>query len=219
MYQYTLLALTVCTAVGFGYGLFRFFRGKSALYLRMIIIGVGCAMLGRLFETLQLFVNGELGSGFHVGMLGTIGSFLFFFTANYGQMDSIVDDGSKKFKKYRLIGLLAPISVIALYCVAYGFKGFSETSVALGVQSAVTAMAAYFHLKHLVIPDVEYGLIRAIRSYNLLALIYAYLCMAEMIVESTALPTVCSVIVFVLQCAVMLAFVPVLERGVKKWTT
>ena len=67
--------------------------------------------------------------------------------------------------------------------------------------------------------DVEYGLIRAIRSYNLLALIYAYLCMAEMIVESTALPTVCIVIVFVLQCAVMLAFVPVLERGVKKWTT
>ena len=31
----------------------------------MIIFGVGCAMLGRLFETL-----GSLRSGFHVGMLG-----------------------------------------------------------------------------------------------------------------------------------------------------
>jgi hypothetical protein len=66
---------------------------------------------------------------------------------------------------------------------------------------------------------VQFGLIKAIRSYNLLALIYALLCMFEMLVESFNLPDFCIVIVYVLQCAVLLAFVPVLERGVKKWTT
>ena len=219
MYRIMLLALTICAATGFIYGLVRFFRKKTALYLRMIVFGVGCSMLGRLFETLQLFVNGQLTSGFHVGMLGIVGSFLFFFTANYGQMDSIVDDGSKQFRKYRLIGMIAPLGVIALYVVLLVVKGISESTVVLGVQSAVIALASYYHLKHLTIQDVDYGLIRSIRSYNLIALIYACLCMAEMLVENIAFPTACTAIVLALQCVAMLVIVPVLERGVKKWTT
>ena len=67
----------------------------------------GCAMFGRLFETLQYLVNGELGSGFHVGMLGIIGSFLFLASANFGQMDSIVDDRSSKYRRYRLRKVLS----------------------------------------------------------------------------------------------------------------
>ncbi len=158
MYLYLSLALTICAGIGFAYGLYRFFQDESALYVRMIIFGVGCAMLGRLFETLLFLVNGELGSGFNVGMLGIIGSFLFFFSANY-------------------------------------------------------------HLKHLIIDDVSFGLIRSIRSYNLLSLVYALLCMSEVLVECFNLPTVCIVIVYILECIVLLVFVPVLERGVKKWTT
>ena len=68
MYLYLSLSLTVAAGVGFGYGLFRFFRDESALYVRMIIFGVGCAMLGRLFETLLILVDGSLRSSFHVGI-------------------------------------------------------------------------------------------------------------------------------------------------------
>ena len=50
MYLYFSLALTVCAGIGFGYGLYRFFRDESALYVRMIIFSIGSAMLGRLFE-------------------------------------------------------------------------------------------------------------------------------------------------------------------------
>jgi hypothetical protein len=46
MEKYLFLALTLSAAVGFGYGLFRFFRNKSALYIKMIVFGIGCAMLG-----------------------------------------------------------------------------------------------------------------------------------------------------------------------------
>lgn len=219
MYLYLSLALTVCAGIGFGYGLFRFFRDESALYVRMIVFGVGCAMLGRLFTTLLVLVYGDLFEGFNVGMLGIIGSFLFFFSANYGQMDSIVDDGSPKFRKTRIIALAAPLTVVALWCVIAVTYGIDSSSICVGIEMLFVALASYYHLKHLIIEDVSFGLIRSIRSYNLLSLIYALLCIMEVLVECFSLPTFCVVIVYVLECAVLLAFVPVLERGVKKWTT
>lgn len=219
MYLALSIALAVCAAIGFNYGLFRFFRSKSAMYIRMIVFGVGCAMLGRIFETLQLLVNGQIQSGFHVGMLGIIGCFLFLFSANFGQMDSLVDDGSKKFLKCRIIALAAPAAVIAVWGIIVTSNGFSSTTAALAIETFFIAQASYFHLKHMIINDVELGLIRSIRSYNLLALVYAFLCMAEMAVRSFNLTAAPVVIVYILQCAVLLAFIPVLERGVKKWTT
>ena len=219
MYLYLSLALTVCAGIGFGYGLFRFFRDESALYVRMIIFGVGCAMLGRLFTTLLVLVTGDLFDGFNVGMLGIIGSFLFFFSANYGQMDSIVDDGSPKFRKTRIIALAAPLTVVALWCVIAATYGIDSSSIWVGIEMLFLALASYFHLKHLIIEDVSFGLIRSIRSYNLLSLIYALLCISEVLVDVLNLPAAFSVIVCVLECAVLLAFIPVLERGVKKWTT
>ena len=219
MYLYLSLALTVAAGVGFGYGLFRFFRDESALYVRMIIFGVGCAMLGRLFETLLILVDGSLRSGFHVGMLGIIGSFLFFFSANFGQMDSIVDDGSKKFLKTRLISFVAPLVIIAVWVFIAINRGVNKTTIPLGVETLFIALASYYHFKHLIIQDISFGLIKAIRSYNLLSLIYAVLCMAEMLVKSFNLPDFCIITVNSLQFVLLLAFVPVLERGVKKWTT
>ena len=219
MYLYLSLALTICAGIGFSYGLYRFFRDESALYVRMIIFAVGCAMLGRLFETLLILVNGSVGNGFHVGMLGVIGSFLFLFSANFGQMDSIVDDGSKRYRKTRLISLAAPLVILGIWCVIAVKKGVDKTTIPLGVEALFIALASFYHLKHLIIEDVSFGLIKAIRTYNLLSLVYALLCMTEMFVKSFNLPVYATVIVNVLQCVVLLVFVPVLERGVKKWTT
>lgn len=217
MYLYLSLALTLSAGIGFGYGLFRFFRDKSALYVKMIVFGVGCAMLGRLFETLLYVVNVEVTGDFHIGMLGTIGSFLFFFSANYGQMDSLVDDGTPQFRKTRMIALAAPLVMLAFWLVFVVLEGFNGATISLGIVMLFAALASYFHLKHLIIDDVSCGLIRSIRLYNLLALIYVVLCMLEIVVAYFALPAFCAIIVCVLECAVLLALVPVLERGVKKW--
>ena len=73
--------------------------------------------------------------------------------------------------------------------------------------------------KFSLIDDVDHGVIRSLRSYNLLALIYAALCLMEVIEDCMEAPAFVYIIVCALECAVMLAFVPVLERGVKKWTT
>lgn len=216
MYLYLSFALTICAGISFGYGLFRFFKDKSALYVQMIVFGIGCAMLGRLFESLLILVKGELTGGFHVGMLGIIGSFLFFFSANFGQMDSLVDDGSPKFRKVRIIALAAPLVVAACWILIVSLEGFNEATISLGIVALFVALASYYHLKHLIIEDVSFGLIRSLRGYNLLSLVYALLCMLEVMVEG--LPFFVTVIVCVLECGVLLVFVPVLERGVKKWT-
>lgn len=219
MSKYLTLAVTVCAFLGFNYGLARFFRERKALYTRMIVFGIGSAMFGKLFETLSLFAFGEISSGFHIGVLGVISSFLFFFTANYGQMDSLVDDGSRRYRKYRLLALIAPAVVAGLYVVYLHFSGFHAGAVVHLVEAFVIALAAYYHLKHLIIKDVDYGIIRSIRSYNLIALIYAFLCMMEMILTSAPFSGVWLVILAILKCVVLLIFVPVLEMGVKKWTT
>ncbi len=220
---YLQLALTISAGLGFIYGLFRFFRkdstaNASLTYLRMIVFGIGCAMLGRLYGTLMLLVKGEYYPGFNVGMLGIIGSFLFFFSANFGQLDSVVDDGSSKFIKARIIAFAAPLSVAALWCAVFAEYGFNEMTISVGVEVLALALASYFHLKHLIMKDAGSGILRSMRSYNLLALVYAVLCLIEVLADSLELPSYTAIIVCVLECAILLVFLPVLKRGVKKWT-
>ena len=213
------LAMTLCACFGFNYGLARFFRKRKALYTRMIVFGIGSAFIGRLFETLNLFAYGEIPSGFQIGMLGVVSRFLFFFTANFGQMDSLVDDGGRKFRASRMIALIAPICVVVLFFVYVRYAGFYQGAIPRAVETIVIALASYFHLKHFIIRDVDYGIIRSIRQYNLLALVYAFLCMAEMILKAAPFSGIFTVIVSILICVVYLVFIPVLELGVKKWTT
>ena len=210
-------ALTICAMFGFVYGLVKFFRAPSALYSRMIVFGIGCTMLGRLFETLQLYTTGEIHNGFHVGMLGILGSFLFFLTANYGQMDSLADDGSPRLRKYRWIALLAPAAVAAMYLLTVSFTGWGERALVDGILSLIIGQASYFHLKHLIVPDVEGAVIHSIRGYNLMALIYAGLVMAEMIIRCIPDPGIWKHLLYGALCLILILFIPVLEGGVKKW--
>lgn len=218
MLKYLSIALTVCALFGFVYGLVRFVRKRRALYTLMIVFGIGCAMMGRLFETLQLVASGEVHNGFQIGVLGVVGSFLFFFTANYGQMDSLVDDGSRAFLKYRIIAMLAPICMVVFYVVYFSYVGFGENAIVRAVETIIIAMASYFHLKHLIIKDVDYGIISCIRMYNLLALLYAFLCMGEMILTTAPFSEIYTIVLYAAMCIIMLIFIPVLERGVRKWT-
>ncbi len=214
------ILLSVCAAFGFIYGIIRFFKSNSPLYARMIVFGIGCAMQGRIFETLMLVTRGEIQSGFHVGMLGAIGCFLFFLGVNYGQMDSLVDDGSRRFLKYRLIALAAPVIVLVLFVVYYvrNSSGFNAMILVNLVQMLVICSASYYHVKHLIIPDVEDGLIRSIRGYNLLALLYAILSILEMAFRAQTKSMVPLYIIYACIGVIMIAIVPVLEKGVKRWT-
>ena len=218
LYQYMVLAMTICAGFGFVYGLIHLIWPRKAQYTHMIVYGMGCVMIGRLFQTVSIFAFGELTSGFNLGMLGIIGCFQFFFTANYGVMDSLVDDGSKKYRKVRLTALAAPAVILALFGVYVYFAGIGIVTAVRFAGVLIIAATAYLHLKHILIEDVEFGLIRAIRRYNILGLAYAILTMLEMIVAVAPISPFFMIIVYQLICLVYLLIIPELEKGVKKWT-
>ena len=214
---YSNLTMFICMAVSFTYGVVRFFKKGKALYLQMIVGGLGCMMLGRAFQVVTLLTRGMLPEGFHIGTLGIVGGFLFFLSANYGQMDKLLDDGAVENRKYRLLGLLAPLTLLGIYSFVFLFRIETESIIVNAVMTAIIMFASYFNLKHFIFPDVEFGIIRSIRGYNLIALLLAVLSVGEIILVlwSRMVPLL---ILYVAICVVSVAIVPILEKGAKKWT-
>ena len=218
MYEYMYLALTLCAGFGFIYGLVRLVMSGKAPYTHMIVYGLGCVMIGRLFQTVSLFAFGELTNGFNIGMLGIVGSFLFFFTANYGQMDSLVDDGTPKFQKTRLMALAAPAVIFILFAIYIHYTGIDFSTFVRLAGMMIIAVTSYYHLKHILIEDVDFGLIKSLRRYNILALALAVLCVVETIASSAPFSPLFLMIVLQLTCIVYLLIIPELEKGVMRWT-
>ena len=209
----------VCAFIGFIYGIAKFFKPRKALYAQMITLAVGCMAFGRLYQTVRLLTGGEIYNEFQLGVLGAFGSLLFFFSANYGLMDSLADDGSKTFLKYRIIPLVAPLTAAVLYFIfilPYELPGIFKL---IGAFLTLFVMGtSYYNLKHLIFPDVDFGVINCLKAYNLIVLLYSMMCIVEMISISRGaeiLTTVIGVIIGIM----LVIVVPVAERGIKKWTT
>ena len=208
----------VCAFVGFIYGIVKFFKPKKAIYAQMITLSVGCMAFGRLYQVVRLITVGDILEHFQLGVLGVIGSLLFLFSANFGVMDSLADDGSKQFLKYRLIALITPVAAIYVYLSLFLFSDFPLlVKIVSGIITAVASCASYYNLKHLIFPDVDFGVINCLKGYNALALVLEFLIIAEMIVNSRA-GEIGALIIGVLLGIAFLAIVPVAERGIKKWT-
>jgi hypothetical protein len=99
--------------VGFIYSLIKFFKPKKALYKKMVACALGCLFIERLYEIVQYVIVGDLPQLFEVGTFGNIGCYMFLFSANYGAIDSLIDDKSAELKKYRLAALAAPLIAVA----------------------------------------------------------------------------------------------------------
>ena len=127
------LWILVCSLVGGIYGQCHFFKKGKALYLQMITASVICLMFARLFQVVHILTQNDLETNFYIGLLGTAGSFMFLFSANYGQMDRLVDDGTSKFTKTRIIACLAPITLAALYVVFYKNVDGLNIKIAVGL--------------------------------------------------------------------------------------
>lgn len=211
------IIVCVCAFAGFIYGGILFFRPKKALYAQMITLAMGVVGFGRLFLVCRILTGGEITQTFQLGYIGMIGSFLFFFTANYGAVDSLVDDTVETALWKKLLPFLAPIVAIAVYLI---FFIFGEVSLMWkifgGVLSSIVALSTYFNFKHLLSPDIDKGVITCLRPYNLLALIYA----ASVLVECVGLSSGNDILAFVaalISGVSIILIMPLIERGIKKW--
>ena len=203
---------------GFLYGMFRFFRPRTAVYAQMITLASGCMAFGRLYQVIRIVtINGDLEE-FHLGILGVIGCLLFLFSANFGLMDGIVDDGAEEYRKYRIVPLAVPILAAAIYLAFFLFTDLALTvKIASFFVSALVVAASYYSLKHLIFPDVELGFFECMRPYNLLALILELLCMSEMIFISREMEAM-TLLTGILMGILLPAIVFAVDRGIKKWS-
>lgn len=174
--------------------------------------------LGSIYHLCQTLTMETVMDGFTPAYLGRIGFFLFLLVASYSQMDRLVDDGSKKIRPTRYIALIAPLCVILLYLP----NGFMEklsvaTKISVSVVWILAVFSVYYNLKHAIIPDMDFGFIKAIKPYNILATCLGFadlLCLTAWSYLNHTLLVVTSVVFAVLCVAMIIAA----KRGAERWT-
>ena len=158
------------TLYSFIYGLNKFFKKGKPLFLQSITMAMGCHTLGSVYHLCQALTTETVLEGFTPAYLGRIGFFLFLIAASYGQMDRIVDDGSEKVKPSRFLALTAPMCAVLLYLPNAVMEDLPiATKVAVLLVWLPALVAVYYNFKHFIIPDLDFGFIKAIKPYNILA--------------------------------------------------
>ena len=206
------------TLFSFVYGLKHFFKKGKPLFLQTITLAMASHALGSIYHICLAFTSDILIEGFTPAYLGRIGFFLFILTASYGQMDRIVDDGSSKMKPSRYIALIAPICAAILYIPNYMLDDVPlRTKVVYAFVWFPALIAVYFNLKHAIIPNMDFGFIKAIKPYNIFALL---LCFSELICLTAwdyyeMVPLAVSALIFSALCICTMVAA---KKGVEKWT-
>lgn len=212
------LILVVGFGTGFVYGLIRCFTTRNILYFQMITAAIGCAAVTRLYNVVALVCMGDFESGFNVGLVGPISYFGMLFCAEFGALDSIADKTAKTNKRASLIALIAPaiLGVVSVHIILSDnisliYKIFNSFTL------AAICLASYFNCKHLILSGEENEMFIPLRKYNFLALILEtlYVLELEFIPFENQIPFV---IVISTELIVSLAILPILDKGVAKWT-
>ena len=168
-----LLAFAV-SAVTFGYGAFHLFRKETPKYFQLYVCAAGCYML----EELWVIVNSLLGNGGQDGLvtvrlIGFFGCLCFMLSANVNEFDKVVDEGNNR--KAKALAFVAPVILLALYAL-FAFSPANAESAAVIVTGLISIspalFAAYFSLKHLLLPEDAMGFLRAVKGIDILALIF-----------------------------------------------
>ena len=204
----------------FIYGVKNFFKKGKAYYLQIVTMAMGCYAMGSFYHLCQSITTGDLADGFTAAYLGRIGFFLFLFTANYGQMDGLLDDRTPSLKKFRYIALIAPVTVALLYLPCVLAEMPYSTKISLSFLWIAAIFSSYFNFKHAIISDLGYGFVKAIRPYNICALILTFL---ELILQvlwayyvNDYILIVIMVVTIIFSIVSILTMVT-LKRGVEAW--
>lgn len=200
------------------YGLKHFFKKGKPLFLQTITMAMGSHALSSIYHICLSITGDGLLDGFTPAYLGRIGFFLFILTASYGQMDKIIDDGSAQMKPSRVVALIAPLCAMLLFVHNLLIEDVpAATKISYALVWIPAVFAVYFNLKHAISPNIDFGFIKAIKSYNFFTLFLGF---SELICLTAwdyyySIPLVLSAIVFSILCiCTMLAA----KRGVEKWT-
>ena len=191
-------------------------EGKG-IYFQMIACAIGCHILCYLYDVCEILITGTLSEGFSIGYLGAIGCYLFLLSANYGCMDGIIDDGTPAMHKSRRLAWIAPAAAVALYIVNFFADVPFDTKQYYFFVWIPAAVCSYYNLKHAVAPDMDFGFIKAIRPFNVAALVFNLLNLLHFTAWNYAdWPVLTLTGILVGLSSIVMAVTA--KRGVEKWT-
>ena len=156
------------------------FGHKAPLYFQITFCAAVCACLEFIYSSVlvlcatgnPLYENAE--GVFGLGSLSCGGFGAFFFAANFGQFDSIIDGGKKEYRFIRIISLIAPIvllSTTVLSMMASESKHFLMYFIAV-FNLSCNLPCSYYNLKMILIKDDGTGFIKGAKMLNLASLLY-----------------------------------------------
>jgi hypothetical protein len=174
--------------------------------------------LGSIYHLCQTLTSENIVDGFTPAYLGRIGFFLFILTASYGQLDRIVDDGSSNMRHAKILALIAPLFAVLLYIPNALIEDVPiETKFVYVLVWIPSIISVYFNLKHAIIPDFDFGFIKAIKPYNIFVLLLSFSELLCLTAWDYYYPPQLAVtaVVFAVLCICTMVFA---RKGVKKWT-
>ena len=207
----------MATLISLIYGLIHFFKKGTPLFLQSVTMAMASYALSMIFHLCLTFTNDTVMEGFTPAYLGRMGFFMFFITASYGQLDRIVDDRSPKMRRARILAFIAPICAALLFVPNIFASSNTSTKISYALVWIPAIIAVYFNLKHAIIPDLDFGFIKAIKPFNIFALCLSFselLCLTAWDFFSSIFLAIMSIIFGALCICTMISA----KKGVEKWT-
>ena len=209
------LIYTIISGVAFVVGAHLYLHKGNPLYAQMVVCMIGCRFLQGFFETLLVWDGDDLET-LTIAGLGQLAQFLFLISANYGAIDSLCDDGSRQYLKYRVIAGVIPLAVVIYFFIIAPEVTDTPLGMAMMLVAVVILITAfYYHLKHLIIKDVDGGFVKNLRIYNFLGVVN---CVAFSLEWFSLVGTPRWFIAFILYDIVTIGFVPALWYAIKPYS-
>lgn len=195
------------------FGLCTAFRKRTPLYYKIVFFAMASFFLGTGYYALASVLLPEALQGFHVGYFGTIGMFFFLYSSYYGAINSLADGKEKCYWPYRFAAALlaGSLGLLALWRVWTMETGQHVLQTVLLIPIVATA---YFAFKHLIFPDVEMGIIAAMRIFN--AMIFG-LCLLQLLEISFSLEGILGRGISLCSGLIAAFCLPAARNGVKRW--
>lgn len=202
--------------VAFMYGVFILKKGGPMCFM-LFIFAIGCHALKELWSVVNLLCYG-VGQP-NLSMLGIFGCFCFLYSADFGQLDSVVDEGGASGKSARIYANIAPLIVLAIvgiFAVQNIMAMEYSKAIWISISYIPGALAAYYNLKHILLKNDDMGFLKMTKMCNYLSLVYVF-------ISSSALLFMDNEVIYSLS-AILLSLILVTlvfscKKGLKIWET
>ena len=170
---YIILISSLISTGAFINGVCKLFKKRKPLYFQLLICAAGCLAFEQLYIVVGIWSN-IFNPNINLGMIGLFGCNFFLLSANYGQLDSIIDDGTDENTSVRKIAFVAPIILVGAIAAAISLVISCSTKNTLMLIAMIVPAcpASYFNLKHLLMPMDDFRFLQGTEKCNLFALVF-----------------------------------------------